>query len=77
MRISRLFVLVALVAAAVVPVSLAASQGAGGKVVTVSHGPVKLVYTDLGPAGPSVGDVYSASVPAKGPGGQAARVVGP
>jgi len=45
-------------------------------VVSVSHGPVKLVYTDLGPKGASVGDSYSADVPAKGPGGKPARVVG-
>jgi hypothetical protein len=76
MRITRPLVLAALVAAVAVPVALAATGGSNDRVVSVSHGPVKLVYTDLGPAGPSVGDSYSANVPAKGPGGSAARVVG-
>jgi len=75
-RITRPLVGALLVAAVAVPVALAASGGTTDRVVSVSHGPVKLVYTDLGPAGPSVGDTYSANVPAKGPGGQAARVVG-
>lgn len=72
----RSLVLTALVAAVAVPVALAASGGSAQRIVSVSHGPVKLVYTDLGTAGPSVGDTYSANVPAKGPGGTAARVVG-
>jgi hypothetical protein len=74
MRHSRLLILPALAAAIVVPVSLAASSQPS--VVIVSHGPVKLVYTDLGASGPSVGDVHSANVPARGPGGKPARVLG-
>jgi hypothetical protein len=75
MRISRLLA-VAAVAAVAVPVALATTGGSKARVVSVSHGPVKLVYTDLGAKGPSVGDSYSADVPAKGPGGKPARVVG-
>src|SRR3954469_16872609 len=76
MRLSRLLIGAALAAVVVVPVALAASGGSQDRIVAVSHGPVKLVYTDLGPKGPSVGDSYSADVPSKGPGGSAARVVG-
>ena len=75
MRISRLLAVAALAAIAV-PVALAATGGSKARVVSVSHGPVKLVYVDLGATGPSVGDSYSANVPAKGPGGKPARVVG-
>jgi hypothetical protein len=75
MRISRLLAAAA-VAAVAVPVALAATGGSSARVVSVSHGPVKLVYVDLGAKGPSVGDSYSADVPAKGPGGKPARVVG-
>jgi hypothetical protein len=76
MRITRPLAGVVLAAAIAVPVALAASGGTSDRIVTVSHGPVKLVYVDLGEKGPSVGDTYSADVPAKGPGGSAARVVG-
>jgi hypothetical protein len=64
MRISRLLA-VAAVAAVAVPVALATTGGSKARVVSVSHGPVKLVYTDLGPKGASVGDSYSADVPAR------------
>jgi hypothetical protein len=72
----RALAVAALVAVIAVPVSLASSHGRFGTTLTVTHGPVKLVYTDAAPAGPSVGDSYSANVRAKGPGGEAARVVG-
>jgi hypothetical protein len=75
-RISRLTAAAAAAAAVAVPVALASSGGANDRTVTVTHGPVKLVYTDLGPKGPSVGDMYSANVLATGPGPSLARVVG-
>jgi hypothetical protein len=75
MRISYLLVIAALAAVAV-PVALGAPGGTKQRTVTVTHGPVNLVYTDLGATGPSVGDSYSANVPAKGPGPSLARVVG-
>jgi hypothetical protein len=74
MRISRLLA-VAAVAAVAVPVGLATTGGSKARVISVSHGPVKLVYVDLGAKGPSAGDSYSADVPAKA-GGKPARVVG-
>lgn len=76
MRISRLLAAAAVAAAVAVPVALAASGGRADRTVTVTHGPVNLVYTDLGATGPSVGDSYSANVPAKAPGPSLARVVG-
>jgi len=75
-RISRLLVAAGAAAVVAVPVALAGSGGATARTVTVTHGPVDLVYTDLGAKGPSVGDVYSANVPAKGPGPSLARLVG-
>jgi hypothetical protein len=75
-RSSRLLAAAVVAAAVAVPVALAASGGTSERTVTVTHGPVSLVYTDLGPAGPSVGDMYSANVAAKAPGPSLARVVG-
>jgi hypothetical protein len=75
MRILRLLAVAAVVTAVAVPVALATSGGTKGRTVVVTHGPVTLVYTDLGPSGPSVGDTYSANVPSQGPNG-AVRLVG-
>ena len=76
MRITHLLVATGVAAAVAVPVALAASGDSTDRTVTVTHGPVDLVYTDLGAKGPSVGDSYSANVLAKGPGPSLVRVVG-
>ena len=65
-----------LLAAVVVPVSPAARHATSRKAFGVSHGPVVLACVDAGAPGPSVGDVYYASIEGKGPGGQDVRVVG-
>jgi hypothetical protein len=76
-RIFRIVVLAA-VAAGVMAVraSPASSHLTKVKPFTVTHGPVSLVYVDAALTGPSLGDVYYASIPAKGPGDDAVRVVG-
>ena len=75
-RTLRGLLLAALIAAVVVPVSPAARHATPPKAFTVTHGPVVLTYVDAGTPGPSVGDVYYASILGKGPGGQDVRVVG-
>jgi hypothetical protein len=66
----RRFVLGALIASAAIAAASCTSAPSGARTVTVTHGPVTLVYADLGQPGPSVGDTRGTEIATKVEGSQ-------
>jgi hypothetical protein len=67
----RRFVLAALIAAAAIAAGACTPGSSGSRTVTVTHGPVTLVYADLGQPGPSVGDTRGTEIATRIEGSQA------